>query len=130
MKFIALLFALLLSLPASGLDQQEWCKRIDTSSTNITTAFSGYGAISFGGNTIKRITGVDFVNFSAKEVAVNCSASSTTAPSDTSAYNLYANPNFGFGTNVNAVQGKYCFIRSMAGSDITTGIVIVCVTGF
>lgn len=124
-----LMFFALRGSSAIALDQQEWCKRIDTSSTNITNAFSGFAVIDFGGNTPKKITAVNTINLSAIEIAVNCSGVGSTAPSGTSAYNHYIAAGFGYGSPPNAVYGKSCFVRSM-GATISTGIVVICITGF
>lgn len=128
MNKLLLLLALLLAPPAFA--ETTWCKRIDTSSTNITAAFSGYGAISFGGNTVNQINAVDIINLTAIEIAVNCiNRSTASAPSDTSAYNFYVAAGYGYSSSPKATLGKYCYPRSM-GATISSGIAVVCVTGY
>ncbi len=101
--------------------------RIDASATNIPTSFST-------ASTSKVLAGVRSMvsilidNRSATEVAVNCSAGPTTAPSDSTNNNIYVATLQRWAID-NANLSGTCYIRSM-GSAITTGVVVITVTGY
>lgn len=102
-------------------------QRIDSSATNIPTAFAATSDSKLANITSiigPKILCVD--NRSAKEVAVNCSSVANTVPSDTASSNVYV-----AATNAacfdNPGLKADCYVRSMAGSVISSGIVVVTV---
>lgn len=108
-----------------NLNAAPHSQRIDSSSTNIPTAFS-----SASTSKLANITGVlgpkilCVDNRSAVEVAVNCSgATSNTVPSDSASSNVYVNATQAACFDSPMVKGT-CYIRSM-GSAISSGIVVV-----
>lgn len=101
--------------------------RIISSATNIPTSF-GTGSDSLVLSAVRNAKTILIDNRGTGEIAVNCHAQSSSAPSNSSAQNIYVAGSSAVSID-NAFPNGACFIRSMTGSAITTGTVVIMVVG-
>jgi len=124
-KFVGLVMALMLAMPAFG---QVFSVRVDASINNIPTSYSGTNGQVLTGMT--QIVSVLIDNRSGSEVAMNCTGgTSLPVPADSSIHNVYANTLETWAID-NSNGGNICYLRSMSGTAITTGIVVITATGY
>lgn len=122
----------MLGLLSLTLIAQPYTVRVDASSTNIPTTFST-------ASTSRILQNIPFANSAfidntqiAGELVVNCQASNTVAPSNSSQQNLFIQANQAWVVDHPYFNGNgpaSCFIRSNTGSAITTGIFVLTLTG-
>lgn len=120
-----LIFVLLLL--ASPAFANLFCVRVNAASNNIPTAFST-GAASLVLQGVRQPTAVFVENRTTSEIAINCSASATSAPAATGSNVLYVNASNAWAIDSTYLTGN-CYIESNTGSAITTGVVQICLSG-
>ena len=101
--------------------------RVDASTSNIPTSFSS-GATSQVITGVLRVRSVLIDNRSSSEIAINCSTGATVVPADTANTNMYVAGTSQIAID-DALTGGTCYIRSMTGSPISTGTLVIMLVG-
>ena len=123
MKYLTLMF--ICSAAMAGPVSQ----RVDSSVFAIPPNFgSSVNTALANLNNLSNITTICADNRTAVEIAVNCSSHSSTTnpsvPSDSSTGNIYVNAGQSTCLDNPSVKGD-CYIRSMNGSSISSGIFVL-----
>lgn len=110
------------------------CARIDASVNNLATTFST-SASSLILSGVRQARGLLVDNRIASEIAVNCSSSSTVAPSNSASGTLFV------AGAVSSVPTQWhiigegvtlsgnCYVRTNTGSPVSSGIYQICLIG-
>ncbi len=130
MKLFLLSLALL-SVIASSARGANYCYRIDTSVTNITSLFSATNS-RLTPAALMQVKTFMAVNGTATEIQVNCAQSSgmgyVSPPSVNSAQNFSIAASEAWIPPDTTGMGNACFVRSI-GATISSGIIRLCLIG-
>lgn len=124
----SVLLFLLVAVPAYA---QVFTARIDASSTNIPTSYAGsHGAVVFPGGNPKVIDAlmIDGTGL-ASEVNVDCNTTANVAPADADGHVVDVQAGLTWALPDFTGLGNACYVRSLTGSAISTGILIITVIG-
>lgn len=125
MKKLILLLSILGSLYSYA---DIYTVRIDASVHNIPAAFNlTSSSLVLQNARNARSVFVDNRTTSS-EVAVNCSGSPTIIPSDAGINNIYVAGGEAWAIDSGYISGN-CFIRSMTGDAIESGIIVITIVG-
>lgn len=106
--------------------------RIDMSVTNITSSFVGANAkvLSLTSAEMIDYSGIIIENRSSSEISLACTSVANTIPADSVNYQIYVNGNTAYSidaADLGLVKG--CYMRSMTGSTLASGKVVLLVKG-